>query len=323
LSSLTLPLERGRSYALWEVQEAIASASGLNIISDCFWQAPRPLDGVGSALSALEVSCRPESDEVRGRVDRRMWSLAWEWRDAGSFLRFRSTDRARWRAGLLPPGVLAQVDEWLASRVRQAAASHRPDATFEVDFPGDLLQLVQMARALDDLQLEYGGCLIYDDPADETGAWKQAVREAFMGLAMGNVDYFRFCASLTDEQSQLACQHELRCTDLSEDQLSRLQSALRRQQFLVAREKLKDFVLETDGAFPARAREPVRNPSQWSLFLIYVNTLELPPPPAGRRYANGSEWRIPTHLSVRVEPRRPTEDSDRVLQSESPADWAP
>ena len=92
LVSLPLPLAAGRPYALWEVQEAVAKASGLDVISDGFWQAGFRLpvaEGerlpAGPAVSALVEAC-----SAPGRVPhpcgKDTVKPSWEWSDVRSLL---------------------------------------------------------------------------------------------------------------------------------------------------------------------------------------------------------------------------------------------
>jgi hypothetical protein len=43
LASVDVPARLDRGYALWEIQEMVARASGLHVVSDCFWQPERSL----------------------------------------------------------------------------------------------------------------------------------------------------------------------------------------------------------------------------------------------------------------------------------------
>ncbi len=53
LNIIKLPRNSGASYPLWAVQEAVAAASGLNVVSDCFVQPDRT---TGYALGLLDVN---------------------------------------------------------------------------------------------------------------------------------------------------------------------------------------------------------------------------------------------------------------------------
>jgi len=140
LASLTLPAASGDS--LWQLQEAVAVATGLDVISDCFWP-PRggfspPGRGPDSAepanaLDALSAACfdQPQGfgrgfpgfpGGMGGGED-----LGQQWGDAGDFLRFRSQRPDIWRAALLPADVQSQLDTWLAPFVaREIRAPSAP-----------------------------------------------------------------------------------------------------------------------------------------------------------------------------------------------------
>jgi hypothetical protein len=291
LSSLSIPLESGRDYALWQVQQAVADSSGLNIVSDCFWQAARPLVNTESALSALETACHPRPERLKGRTKRPFWVLAWEWGDAGSFLRFRSTDREMWRASLLPPNVLLQIDDWLAPRLEQVLQSDKPSHRFPLEFPHEMERILTIAGQLDDVQLEYGARMIYEHPTDDENAWKQALREAFLCQPIDNVDYFRLFAAFTDSQWQHASGAGLNCSELTDLQLSRLQSAMARHGVLASKDAIAATSLATRGSFPGPGREGVSDPSEENCLLSVA--VEQPRPSAGMRLTMLGE-----HLSL-------------------------
>jgi beta-lactamase regulating signal transducer with metallopeptidase domain len=234
LSGMTVPLDQGRPYALWELQQTVAAASGLNIVSDSFWQPRRILDSAGSALHALALSCRAFDDRALESRDP-TWLAAWQWGDAGSFLRFRSTDRAVWRASLLPPDTLAQLDACLAPYLPALSEPDLPPEGVSLRFLVDLPQLFRVAASLDDLQLAYGGRLLYEDPTDPLGACRQALRQAFLdvdGEGMSAVrwgarslNFFRLLASLTPGQWDLLRGQGLNCSQLNADQLARLRGS--------------------------------------------------------------------------------------------------
>jgi beta-lactamase regulating signal transducer with metallopeptidase domain len=237
LSGMTVPLEQGRPYALWELQQTVAASSGLNIVSDCFWQPRRILDGAGSALHALTLSCRAFDDRALESMDP-TWLAAWQWGDAGSFLRFRSTDRAVWRASLLPPDALAQLDASLAPYLPALSEPDLPPEGVSLRFLLDLPQLFRVVASLDDLHLAYGGRLLYEDPTDPLGACRHALREALLNEVDGGglaaavrrsappLDLFRLLASLTPGQWDLLRGEGLDCSQLDESQLVRLHGAM-------------------------------------------------------------------------------------------------
>jgi hypothetical protein len=234
LSSLTLTLDQSRPYTLWEIQQAVAACSGLNVISDCFWQPRRPLSEADSALYALALSCQGMEDRANESRDP-IWLAEWEWGDAGSFLHFRSTDRGLWRASLLPPGSLAELDEWLSPYLPELTEPDLPPPDISVRCPVDLPQLFRLAESLDDLQLAYGGRLIYEDPSDPLNACRQALRQAFLDVdgegmtavrwGARSLNFFRLLASLTPGQWDLLHGQGLNCSQLNADQLARLRGS--------------------------------------------------------------------------------------------------
>ncbi|MCJ7750453.1 MAG: hypothetical protein MUQ65_05095, partial [Armatimonadetes bacterium] len=125
LSSLSLYLDPDIPLALWQVQQAVASASGLNLVSDAFYQPSRTLtrarqllypdhEGDLTALQILGLSALATEDVGRLAFSSVEDSSAgWVWQDAGAFLRFRSRARDLWRAAMLPPETEAWIDEWL------------------------------------------------------------------------------------------------------------------------------------------------------------------------------------------------------------------
>jgi len=258
LSSLEVALSPDQDYALWEVQQAVARGSGLHIVSDCFWQARRPLINTETALTALETSCHPRDERLEGR-DKQLYRLpAWEWGDAGPFLRFRSVDRARWLASLWPESVVEEVDRWLEPRLREAMESTGGRIHFRVQFPSDLRRLMAVATALDDVQLEFGANMMYEDPSLEEGAWRQTIREAFVGRLTGlNLAYFRLFTSLTDEQWQQASDPEsgLDCGELTHEQIARLQSGQARHNILHTAEMIRTQRIHAHGVLPGPGRE--------------------------------------------------------------------
>ncbi len=143
LASLTLPAGSGDS--LWKLQESVAKATGLDVISDCFRTtrggfAPpgRGPDSAGpaNALDALSAACFGQPPGfgrgspgfpggMGGDED-----LGQQWGDAGDFLRFRSQRPDIWRAALLPADVQSQLDTWLAPFVpRETGAPSAPGSS--------------------------------------------------------------------------------------------------------------------------------------------------------------------------------------------------
>lgn len=253
LSSLSVRFDPGRPYALWEVQEATAAASGLHVISDCFLQERRRLGERETLLDALRLSCEARSQESQGSRRPRTQDV-WEWGDAGSFLRFRSEHRALWRASLLPVTALAQLDAYLEQYLPRPSDFGDGATTWSTRLSLDLDELIRIAQPLNDLQLEYGGRLAYEDPADPIGACRNGLREAVLRDAARDVDFFRLVASLADEERQQALATGLSCTELDQVQLQRFRNVVARSGADLRREALAAWRLKlTTQTFPRSA----------------------------------------------------------------------
>ncbi len=205
LASLPLALREDRSYALWEIQEIVARASGLNVVSDCFCDMPRNDfrrdNAQSSALEALNMACRPRAELAEMLEDSTPEQvkscLAWEWGNAGSFLRFRSLHTDIWRASLLPDDVVAQFDQWVAPYL--TISSKLGETTRTVLVPLDLRQLAGMVGRLDEMQQRYGLDLIYENPAELASELKQAIRED-LDRIVGTDRTFHMLSTFTDRQ---------------------------------------------------------------------------------------------------------------------------
>jgi hypothetical protein len=251
LQSLVLRLERGASYALWQIQEAVAAGSGVNVMSDCFWQPPRRIEEYAQLLSpeavrdstallVLALSCvaRRERSSLRREADDRV--LGWEWGEAGGILRFRSTSRDVWRASLLPEQVLRRLDEWLASYAEDACRSEASGQTVEVTI--QLREMSWLAAHLDQFEGRFGGRLTYGDPADAEHAFRQILRAAVLDSVAMCSDTLRPLQSLTEDQWNRAGDEGLRWGhDLSSGQRSGMERSVVRA--VPDEQKRKDVVL--------------------------------------------------------------------------------
>ena len=210
LTSFTLPVKEGAAYALWQIQEAVASAAGMHVVSDCFAQPRRDLTTAlrflyqgevaePTGLEALSASCLTTED-ARGLV----WTLpgdhraGWEWQDAGPFLRFRSEGQDLWRAAMLTPQVSERLDQWLDPYV-ETAAQTKGSAT-EVDITLDPQQISLLAASLRDLQVQHGGKLVGGDPTEKAAAYRQTLRQELLGAIGWAADTLRALATLGDSQ---------------------------------------------------------------------------------------------------------------------------
>ncbi len=210
LESFRLPVSPETSYPLWAVQEAVAAATGLHIVSDCFSQPNR------SISFTLELMGREEAEPLSGLLALKLWCLSaaegnrfprmgiddvdagWQWKDAGDFLGFRSLARDLWRAALLPKEILFQLDSGLAAHAQEALQSEPPRATAAVEL--NLAEACWLASSLGDAGLHHGGKVIYANPAEIRSSYAHSLREAVLRAVAANADAFRFLATLSDHQ---------------------------------------------------------------------------------------------------------------------------
>jgi len=230
LASLSLLPNLRESYTLWQIQEAVAKVSGMNLVSDCFWQSERDQrilynepeadrEAPASALQALRAAT--------GRVGAH-WTLlsysfpdhpyntAWEWQGAGRFLIFRSADRDVWRAAFLPADPIRTLDAWVEPSL-PAEGKTAPAVT------PDWRAFGRRISDLTSAQIKWGGLLTYEDPTDFRNACRQSFRARMLSVAtsgVGNPHVLRFLGSLSDDQWQQACTEGLRIgSDISLDVL--------------------------------------------------------------------------------------------------------
>jgi len=213
LSSLQVPLDDEASYSLWQIQEAVAKATGLHIASDCFYQPPRNLRAEAeslypgeprrtSALLALRLAALSTEDSRRvGWMPGEDYRAGWEWQDAGTFLHFRSRARDLWRAALLSPAAAAYLDSWFDTQLAQAVASKNQAP--RVDVTVDTQWTSALVAGLTDLQLAHGGELICGDPQDETASYRQQLREGVLDALNPASEALRALSRLSDGQWEL------------------------------------------------------------------------------------------------------------------------
>ncbi|MGD0113420.1 MAG: hypothetical protein ABSD48_16300 [Armatimonadota bacterium] len=229
LSALVLPLDRNARLAPWEVQEAVARASGFSVVSDSFCQGSGPL---APSLSLVDAAAAPGATAL--------WALGaisgpsgaselggLEWGDAGAFLRFRSADRDVWRASLLPPDFLQWADDVLRPHLPPDAGTG-PVSQAELSITVVLGDWTRRLAGLSEMQTRFGGTLCYASPGDRTAAYRQAFVSALLTQALDPRCFVRFFATLNDEQwNAVRMPDGLRCgPDLSPDQRARLTEAL-------------------------------------------------------------------------------------------------
>jgi hypothetical protein len=185
LTSLRLPPQPIRPYALWQLQELVAARSGLHIVSDCFWQPERSLDLALAklcpegeppltALAVLRAATLPTDVEIGpGNFDLSDGGVSWEWGDAGDFLRFRDYHRDICRDIFLPQEAVATFDAWIDVALPDELAQGE-DPPVEVSL--DPREVGMVLLPLRPEQRGYGWYLIYGDPTDTRNAYRHAFR---------------------------------------------------------------------------------------------------------------------------------------------------
>jgi len=212
LESLRLPVGTDREYALWQIQEAVAVASGMDVVSDCFWQPERRLDFLLgplypdgapelTALDVLRLSCLDYSGRLQmiymSWRDLR-YAEGWEWGQAGEFLQFRSMNRDMWRAAFLPADVVDAIHSWIEPYlVRDPETGRYPPV---VGVALDLRECAEVAAQLGEANWRWGAGVIYGSLTDERRAYLRAFREEMLSFLLPEwrgVEMFR---GLTDDQ---------------------------------------------------------------------------------------------------------------------------
>lgn len=212
LSQHTLPLDPAGFYSLWQVQEAIAAISGINVVSDAFWQPERsPADamrflcprepGKADALTVLCVMCgaREEESHLQWNVEgSHEPSVAWELEGSSSLIRFRSLARDVWRAAFLPADTLGNLDRALEPYLVQAGQGDFSEPTVKLTL--DLPVMSRIASRLDSLQVRYGGSILYGDPADPEEGYRRDLRGAVLEPLAAGDWVLPWLGTLTDQQ---------------------------------------------------------------------------------------------------------------------------
>jgi hypothetical protein len=247
LAKLSVPLSLKEPHSLWEVQQAVASASGMNVVSDHFWQPVRPTDeragflfpkGLpqANALLLLALVCSPCDEEDSGS----------DWGDAGAFLRFRSRDRAAWRAALLPQKLLDAIDAELAPRIPPAKESPQT-----IHITVETRPYQALIIGLSQRQLDSGGLIADGHPAGDP---LRAARDAVLaGLARSQRD-LAFLAGFSEAQwAKLQTKGLEAAGDLSLDQLEYL-----RNRLVEGAGNLREITLRLDPMPGYQEGEPMR-----------------------------------------------------------------
>jgi hypothetical protein len=234
LASTTLTSCGRGPYALWEIQQMVAAAAQLSIVSDSFCDLPRPQREADrpSALRVLSAACVSPLPRARQEMlgnwghDTARFCLAWEWGDAGHILRFRSIHRDLWRAALLPPDALALLDRWIAPHLEPDSLTTAEGAHIQV--PVDLDGILWLASHLDTTQARFGGLLIYGDPADEKESWTCGFRQWATAVVSWNL-IWKLLSTFSPEQWDMLRDGGVRFDrDLSPSQLELARDAFPR-----------------------------------------------------------------------------------------------
>jgi hypothetical protein len=210
-----LDLPDAQTYPAWQIQEAVARATGMHVISDSLLYASAPAGT--TALASLEAFTSPRGVDF-------MRSPEWEWGDAGSFLRFRTSNRDVWRAALLPQETL----DWVDGRLRALlpSAEEQPlaaDFTLAIDPEGWTQQLAR----LNDLQIRYGARVVQGDPLSLSEAARHALWQSVSQYHQAGLSLLRLLGGLTDQQWQRARDGDLYWPqDFHPDQARALRAAL-------------------------------------------------------------------------------------------------
>jgi len=267
------------SASLWQLQEAVAKATGLNVVSDCFWLAPPRFFGGGgpggggggqrnanrpapNAREALSAACATRGAGfggpggfgggfgVLGGAD-----LGLQWGDAGVFLRFRSARADVWRAGMLSPEVLTKLDGWLEPYVKETGAVQVSD----IALLKDVQKMTWLAGHVDAVQAQLGGAAVYGDLSDAKEAQRYALRRTTMQQVAMRLPIFRLLATFSAKQWEAAKGGGLKWGyDLKPDQRDpQLQQMLARG---VPEDRQKDMVLQLGEA----AAQTVQGPNNTS-----------------------------------------------------------
>ncbi|MFB3881979.1 MAG: hypothetical protein ACE149_12000 [Armatimonadota bacterium] len=192
LQSIHLPIALDENWALWQIQEAVAAAGGLHVVSDCFVQPERslyfvvePLYPEGapelSALDVLTYSCLAVEDPfslTRGSWRTMRYAVGWEWGQAGAFLRFRVMYPEAWREAFLPEEAVAAIENWIAPYLIPDAETGEYPA--EVTVRLDLRECGRVAALIEDAHCRWGAGMVYEPVTTPRNAYLRAFREAVM-----------------------------------------------------------------------------------------------------------------------------------------------
>jgi hypothetical protein len=201
LTGLQLPFRHAGGaprIPLWQVFEEIAKASGYHLVSDAFITG-----GVGVSLEQAkklegppfeawaELSALTSAPATQG-----FRAPQWEWGDAGSFLRFRTSNRDIYRAAMLPDSFLRFVD---AVARRQGPVDEKARSA-QFTIPIDVADWAGPLARLTDMQLQCASLVTQTAPDDLMGNVRQEVIKSVLSSTDSNRDLIRFLGSLKDAQ---------------------------------------------------------------------------------------------------------------------------
>jgi hypothetical protein len=208
LAQTALALGKGRDYPSWRIEEEVARATGMHVISDGLLCASASVgsgeSGRVAALDALKAFCAQKTSGL-------MRSPEWEWGDAGSFLRFRTANRDVWRAAMLPQPTV----DWLGQQIGPflPEPEDRPKAA-SFTLPIDPQQWTWQFGRCSDLQIQYGAQVLQGDPRDLEEITRRATWGAASDLAtQAGFALLRFLGGMESDQWQLMRAGNLRWPD--------------------------------------------------------------------------------------------------------------
>jgi len=222
LAAVSLAVMPWDECGLWQVEEAVGAATGLHVVSDCFWQPPRAAEEVllylepggdwQSALNVLRAITVAQVDFSHHLpAELESYSpdvVAYEWGNAGDFLRFRNVERALWRAALLPREVEETLNAWVDVRIPEAIEVEAADPPIQVHL--DLREFSQLAGRLTVPQRRWGGRLIYRDPTDQRNAYRHSFREIAIQRLRADLGWYLLIARLNEDQWRMLQDEGLR-----------------------------------------------------------------------------------------------------------------
>ncbi len=220
LMGTTLDLKEDATF--WRVQEAVAKATGMNVVAESIYRgeptAPPQKPGKPApptALSAIERYTRASLAPFRPTRPRP--HLAWQWHGAGSFFTFRSGDADLWRAARLPQDFLNYADALVKPFLPKDAATRPRPYQLTLNLPVEARTWTRRLASLTDLQLRFGGKEMYGDPRDPL----PLLREPLLSAPQSNALFAcRLFALLDDEQWARLTRDGLTDADLKLDQVN-------------------------------------------------------------------------------------------------------